>query len=70
MIQKLKTDPPTAAELDEKWSTYVKASEKLRDMEHRNSKASEGEIQKQDHLAEKLLQDWVDGARKFKTQLN
>ena len=61
---------PTVDQLDGIWFDYIQASNQLTDLKHKNSKATNNEIEKQFRLTEKLLQDWINGTNKFKAQLN
>ena len=61
---------PTIVELDQLWLKYVQACDKLSEMRHKDSAATQHQIHKQYQLTELLLQEWINTSQKFKATLN
>lgn len=61
---------PTLAELDTLWLKYVRACDRLSEMRHQDSEATQLAIQNQYQLTENLLQNWIEVSSKFKATLN
>jgi hypothetical protein len=64
--------PPqtTVDDLDAIWLKYVKSCDKLAEMRHADSAATEVQIEMQFQTTEKNLQKWINATQNFTATLN
>lgn len=66
----LKNPPPNITELDQQYGVYVTACDKLSEMRHADSPATQAQISTQMRLTEIMLQEWINSTNRFTATMN